>query len=202
MRRTKEEAEKTKQKIMLAALAIFNKKGYANTTYTDIAKAADVTRGAIYHHFFCKSDILKEIAIHHKDNINQIIEKRINQNCDSPKQTFNNVIKILLEKLSNDAFFRDFEELKLKTNLTGELVHLKSFFDKEFQVGVKHLHEYLRRCQKVGTLRKDININAYSIAIAAGITGVLELYTRYNDYLDIEKNLPEVCEYLLYDSNK
>ncbi len=51
MRRIKEEADKTRQAILEAALTVFSKQGYHPARLQDIAEAADVTRGAIYHYF-------------------------------------------------------------------------------------------------------------------------------------------------------
>lgn len=51
MRRTKEEAEATRQAILRAALAQFSEQGFTATRLSDVAEAAGVTRGAIYHHF-------------------------------------------------------------------------------------------------------------------------------------------------------
>ena len=38
MRKTKEEAEKTRQDLLKAALSVFSQKGYAATTLEDVAK--------------------------------------------------------------------------------------------------------------------------------------------------------------------
>jgi TetR/AcrR family acrAB operon transcriptional repressor len=51
MRRTKEAAARTKQDLLDAALRVFSRDGYAAARLVDIAREADVTRGAIYHHF-------------------------------------------------------------------------------------------------------------------------------------------------------
>ncbi|MBL1421768.1 MAG: TetR family transcriptional regulator [Alphaproteobacteria bacterium] len=51
MRRTKQDAEKTKQALAVAALEVFAQKGYSATKLVDIAELAGVTRGAVYHHF-------------------------------------------------------------------------------------------------------------------------------------------------------
>ena len=61
MKKTKEEAEATRQKIMSAALKIFKQKGFDATRLQDIAKATGFTRGAIYWHFKNKMDILKTL---------------------------------------------------------------------------------------------------------------------------------------------
>lgn len=61
MRRTREEAERTREAIVEAALACFDRHGIARSTLDQIAAAAKVTKGAIYHHFDGKRAILREI---------------------------------------------------------------------------------------------------------------------------------------------
>lgn len=55
MRRTKSEALETRSALLDAAERVFYEKGVSQTTLTDIAKAAGVTRGAIYWHFADKA---------------------------------------------------------------------------------------------------------------------------------------------------
>jgi TetR/AcrR family acrAB operon transcriptional repressor len=57
MRRTKEEAAVTRAAVLKAALAVFSAKGYAAAALDDVAKAAKVTRGAVYWHFKGKADL-------------------------------------------------------------------------------------------------------------------------------------------------
>lgn len=58
MRRTKAEAEQTRQQLLKVALKLFDEKGYQGTTLSEIASEAGVTRGALYWHFENKIDIL------------------------------------------------------------------------------------------------------------------------------------------------
>lgn len=57
MRRTKQEAAATREAVLDAALTIFGRLGYAAATLDDVAKAALVTRGAVYWHFGSKADL-------------------------------------------------------------------------------------------------------------------------------------------------
>jgi len=57
-RKTKVEAEKTRTRIMASALSLFAKKGYENTTFTDIAARLKMTKGAVYWHFESKEKLL------------------------------------------------------------------------------------------------------------------------------------------------
>lgn len=62
MRRTKAEAEQTRDDILQAALILFDEEDYAQSTLSSIARKAQVTRGAIYWHFQNKEEILAALA--------------------------------------------------------------------------------------------------------------------------------------------
>jgi TetR/AcrR family transcriptional regulator, acrAB operon repressor len=57
MRRTKEDAEKTRQQILGAAQRVFERQGVARTSMEQIASDAGVTRGAVYWHFANKAEL-------------------------------------------------------------------------------------------------------------------------------------------------
>lgn len=60
-RKTKQQARETRQLILDVALRLFSQQGVSSTSLATIAKAAGVTRGAIYWHFKNKSDLFNEI---------------------------------------------------------------------------------------------------------------------------------------------
>ena len=57
-RRTKEEAERTRARILASALSLFTRNGYDQTTFTDIAARLKLTKGAVYWHFASKEALL------------------------------------------------------------------------------------------------------------------------------------------------
>lgn len=56
-RRTKQEAQATRSHILDTAELVFEQRGVSGTSLHEIAKAAGVTRGAIYWHFDDKADL-------------------------------------------------------------------------------------------------------------------------------------------------
>ncbi|GAB4337935.1 MAG: hypothetical protein Kow0099_11590 [Candidatus Abyssubacteria bacterium] len=54
-------AELTRRRILLAAMKSFAAKGYQATTIREIAAAAGVTLGAVYHHFQGKKELLMSV---------------------------------------------------------------------------------------------------------------------------------------------
>lgn len=57
-RKTKEEAQATRESVLIAALDLFGEQGYSRTTFADIAKRIGMTRGAVYWHFDNKPALL------------------------------------------------------------------------------------------------------------------------------------------------
>ena len=56
-RRTRKAALETRSRILDAAERVFSRRGVSRTSLDDIARAAGVTRGAIYWHFKDKADL-------------------------------------------------------------------------------------------------------------------------------------------------
>lgn len=54
----------TKTKLLDAALLVIRTKGYAGTSVDDLCNAAEVTKGAFFHHFKSKEDMAVAAAAH------------------------------------------------------------------------------------------------------------------------------------------
>lgn len=54
--------EQTVEKILQAAKQLFWQKGYDHTTLQDIIEATHLSKGAVYHHFASKEDILYHVC--------------------------------------------------------------------------------------------------------------------------------------------
>ena len=82
MRRTKEDAEKTKEQLLEAAGIIFRKRGYAATKLEEIAAAVNLSRGAITWHFLNKQTIFRtlilESAMHAMHQVEQNLKRPVN----------------------------------------------------------------------------------------------------------------------------
>lgn len=57
-----ERSDATRDALLIAARRIFAEKGYAATGTPEIAAAAKVTRGALYHHYADKADLFRAVV--------------------------------------------------------------------------------------------------------------------------------------------
>src|SRR5260221_11542390 len=84
MRRTKEDAAKTREEVLTAAAEVFYESGVSGSSLDKIAKRAGVTRGAIYWHFKDKAEVLT--ALHSQIKLPQeaIITDALEYGHDDP----------------------------------------------------------------------------------------------------------------------
>jgi AcrR family transcriptional regulator len=59
--RRSEHAEDTRAAIVAAARSLFGERGYARSSLDEVAERARVTKGAVYHHFRGKEDLLRAV---------------------------------------------------------------------------------------------------------------------------------------------
>ncbi len=66
-----------RRNILKQAAALFAQKGYAGTTIIDLASACESSRGALYHYFESKEEILFHILDEHVEFLLNCIERRL-----------------------------------------------------------------------------------------------------------------------------
>lgn len=78
-----DQAELTKSKLISVAKRYFTKYGYAHTASEDIVAAAQVTRGALYHHFNGKEGLFIAVLIEIQISIRHTVEIDIRKTSSS-----------------------------------------------------------------------------------------------------------------------
>lgn len=83
VRRTKDEALATREKLLDAAEHLFQQQGVSRTSLQDIAKRAGATRGAIYWHFKDKADLFNAMM----ERVTMPLEERVHRASFTPEGT-------------------------------------------------------------------------------------------------------------------
>ena len=61
--RRQEFSASTKNALVEVAHALFSQRGYAGTSLDDIVAGAEVTKGALYHHFRGKQELFEAVFV-------------------------------------------------------------------------------------------------------------------------------------------
>jgi TetR/AcrR family acrAB operon transcriptional repressor len=102
MRRTKEDAAKTREEVLTAAADVFYENGVSGSSLEKIAQRAGVTRGAIYWHFKDKAEVLT--ALHKEIRLPQetIVDYAIEHGHDDPLGLIEQGTIQVLQNLAKD----------------------------------------------------------------------------------------------------
>lgn len=176
MKRTKEEAAITREQLLKKALSIFSKKGYAATTLEDIAREAEVTRGAIYWHFGSKAELYNTLVREYADRGNAIMAQAVSEGgtlLDILRRVFVRQLEIIAE----DHEMRALMELYLFK--TGSAPELEEGRKQQIESGiglVEMLTDIMSQGMEQGLLRSDVGPKEMARAYLAFQNGLINLW--------------------------
>lgn len=84
------------ERIIAAALQLFTRRGYFNTSVPDMAQAAQVSVGSIYHYFKNKEDVARALSENLTDGLQEELD-RITQKHDTVPDRCRATIAVLFE---------------------------------------------------------------------------------------------------------
>lgn len=194
VKKTKAEALATRNLILDTAETVFAEKGVSRTTLNDIAKAAGVTRGAIYWHFTNKADLfsamlqrvtlpMDEFLSNDKPPVGApMLEHILNRAL--------NVVQILTE---NPRTQRVFDIVMHKAELVDDMIPIRDQHLEGRQNCLERIKTDLQQAIHNGEVPQHINPTHAAIGIHALIDGLF-----CNWVLDPNNfNLPEQVQLAL-----
>ncbi|WP_348767110.1 TetR family transcriptional regulator [uncultured Salinisphaera sp.] len=121
MRRTPEQAEQTRLKVIDAGLRLFSQYGYSGTTLAMIAKDAGMSRGPIYWHFKNKDELFEAVIAYSQTPLQRLVDAARADTPD-PVARMSAFIGGWFDLLVEDKRHRQsFEILMNKTELTQRM---------------------------------------------------------------------------------
>ncbi|UQB67149.1 TetR/AcrR family transcriptional regulator [Epilithonimonas zeae] len=81
-------AEKTRQFIIEQTAELFNKKGYAGTSLSDITSATGLTKGSIYGNFENKDEVAKEVYLYNSKRLQTSFINQLNNEMTAREKLF------------------------------------------------------------------------------------------------------------------
>ncbi|MCQ4246768.1 TetR family transcriptional regulator [Stutzerimonas decontaminans] len=162
MRRTKEDAEQTRLKVIAAALELFSRNGYSNTTLAMIAEAAGFSRGPIYWHFKSKDELYEAVLGYSQVPLERLIEQSRELAAD-PRAALEHFITEWFRLLLEERWYRQsFEILLNKTELTAQMASTLKRERKLTRTMVQLLEEMIAKVQANEESARSLAVLLYS----------------------------------------
>lgn len=170
-RRTKQEAEETRRKVMAAALDIIYEKGYARSTFVDVAGAIGLSKGAVYWHFKNKPDLFIALGNRAGERIESLMKAMLDKTDTLPELKAALCEMILL--MSQDAYLRKYYTIVYyRMEWTEELISIKQFFDEQDRLMEQWILGILETARSRGDIAGDLGDEALC-TLATALYGVV-----------------------------
>ena len=180
-RKTKQEAQETRQHILDVALRLFSQQGVSSTSLGEIAKAAGVTRGAIYWHFKDKSDLFSEIWELSESNIGEL---ELEYQAKFPGDPLSVLREILIHVLESTVT----EE---RRRLLMEIIFHKCLESYD------RIEQTLKHCIEAKMLPADLMTRRAAIIMRGYISGLMENWLFAPQSFDLKKEARDYVAILL-----
>ncbi|WP_162846913.1 TetR family transcriptional regulator [Marinicella litoralis] len=188
MRKTKEEAQKTKEKILTGALDCFSEQGYFNTSLDEIAKRAAVTRGAIYWHFKNKPEIFDALhGLLHEPFIQLILED-LEHDTEEPISQLKLLCIKLLNNLDENKTKTRIMKLFFECDYSGHLAQFKKTHQDKKLNSLKLFEQYFERAIQRKQLNPKTDPQILTLTLHCFLKGLLFEYLSGLELINIKKD--------------
>lgn len=196
-RKTKEEALKTRQMLLDAAIEQFALRGVSNTTLTDIADAAGVTRGAVYWHFSSKSELFNAMW-QEQLPLRDLIHHKLKQTeCGNPLLDLRNKFVLGLQYIAETPRQRALMQILYhKCEFNSDMMS-EYEIRKKIGFGYDTVRDILQGCVRNQILPKDTNIEIILIVLYSAFSGLIKNWLMAPQQFDLYQQAPLLVDNLM-----
>ncbi len=196
MRKTKQQAQLTKEAILAAALQCFSEQGFFNTSLDDIAKSANVTRGAVYWHFSNKADIFDALHEQLHEPFIKIILQDLEVESQHPIKQLKQLCIKLLHELGDNPSKISTMKLFFQCDYSGDLAQFKQLHQNKKLQSLELFEQYFKRAQNNRLINPDTNPRILTLTLHCFLKGVLFEYLNHSDLIDLTAHSESLIEQL------
>lgn len=188
-RKTKEEAMETRAQLLDAAERIFSDKGVTNTSLSDIAEAAGVTRGAIYHHFKNKLDLIEALWERVSMPLDELRACSEARNADSPlNQIRDNALTILRHAITDPHHRAVANIIFLKCEYVDEVLPIRQRHIEGRNECAADVEAQFARAIAAGELPAHTDARQATMGLFGFLDGLLYNWLLDVSYFDLERD--------------
>ncbi len=196
VRKTKEEAQETKQAIIRAAIAVFVEQGVSKASLEEIAERAGVTRGAVYWHFKNKNDIFRALHEELHDSVMEQVLADLEIDHPAPLEQLEALCLSFLHKMETDSITRDIKTIfYLKCDYSGEMAETLCQMNTDKAQCMPIFSRYFEKAQGKGHIEKDADPKTLTLALQCYLSGIVGEYLRNPKGIDLSRQGPELLRH-------
>ncbi len=197
-RRTKEEAQETRNRILDTAEEVFREQGVTSTSLADIADAAGVTRGAIYWHFRNKGDLFAAMLDRVALPMEEMIRRAADASTEDPLSSLRACcIQVLRQAAEDLRCRRVFEILVRKCEYVEELASLSQRILHCRAEGMEMMARALRNAIRRGQLSRHVNARRAALGLHAYVDGLIYDWLLDPEYFALGKEAEALVDQYL-----
>ena len=197
-RRTRDEAAETRNGILDAAERVFSERGVSHTSLEDVARAAGVTRGAIYWHFRNKSELFTAMVGRVTLPPEDMADRGDDDSAADPLGLLKQAAVGALKRTATDAQRqRVFDIVTHKCEYIEEMAGVKARLNEIKCNCVDRTEKAIRNAIARGQLPKGLDARLAAIGLDAMIFGLISNWLADKSYVKLERDAePLIDRYL------
>jgi len=173
-RRTRKEALETRGRILDAAERVFSRRGVSRTSLDDVARAAGVTRGAIYWHFKDKADLFGAMLARVALPMEEMLQRTSEAAGDDPLAHVRGRSVAVLRKVTGDARARRvFDVVAHKCEYVDEMAAVRRRINGMRANCLAQLESGFRHAIRRGLLPASVEPRAAAVGLHALVDGLI-----------------------------
>ncbi|WP_429158213.1 TetR family transcriptional regulator [Aeromonas media] len=185
-RRTKEEAQQTRCHIMSTALNLFCQQGLAKTNLTDIAKAADLTRGAIYWHFKNKEELFVTLWEELCAPLSHQLDACVDEQEPDPLGKLRSFLKEVMHKISTEPAHQQMFTIMFNLeSLEGEAISLRDHMRVQSFNFFRDLEITLANAVRLGHLPQTLDLHRAATLLHCTLDGYIINWLHFPERINL-----------------
>nr|WP_070960404.1 TetR family transcriptional regulator [Hyphomonas sp. Mor2] len=165
-RRSKADAEKTREQLLDVAARLYGMRGYADTSIADICAELDISKGALFHHFKTKDALFREVWT--RLQVEMDTEARTAaiaaRSRTDPYAAFMAGSRTYLKYVAR----QDFQQIVL---IDGpSVLGMKGWYESDHDLGIQNVQAGVRYLSKKGLVAPE-NIEPLAIMLQSALNG-------------------------------
>ncbi len=185
VRKTKEDAELTRQRILDAARSVFLKRGVSKSTLEHIASEANVTRGAVYWHFENKTEIFhairEQVFLPLIDSIDDTLSPAV-KNIENPLNQIEASLSNTINQLNDNQQMREiYEIMMIKCEYVDEFATVLHQMMNNCTCIVEKLEAVYERAKEQDLLATSLTPRALALDTHLFFGGLLHMWVKDAD---------------------